>query len=490
VRFRPGRRRRWPRRILVAANVVAAAAIIGVASAYGYINVQLGRIKTDSISALSKTAAGKPFTMLIVGSDTRALNDGKVFGGNSATPGQRSDTIMLARVVPAARQITLMSIPRDLYVPVQGMGQTRINSAFDSGANLLVQTIQDDLGIPVNHYVEMNFDSFRQVTDAIGGVHVWFPTAARDAFSNLIVKQPGCIDLTGDQALAFVRSRHYEYYQNGEFHPEAASDLARIQRQQYFVKRMVDKAQGQFTNPLALNDIVSGVTKNLTVDSGFSTSLMLSLARIFRGVNSSNIPTSTLPTKPEVINGQDVLTLDQPQARSNITTFNQLGDSSPSASTSSTAAPTSTKPPAKAPNPSSVHVEVVNGSGVAGQAAAATAALTGAGYQATTNTTSRAYVGTANQIRYSPDALASAQLLASKLAGGATLTADPTLTSTSYNLELITGGTYSGLARPGATPTTAAAPAPAPPPPPGTSTSTYTLPGTPPGQLPPASCTP
>jgi LCP family protein required for cell wall assembly len=489
VRFRPGRRRRWPRRILVAANVIAAASIIGVASAYGYINVQLGRIKTDSIAALSKTGAGKPFTMLIVGSDTRALSDGKAFGGNSATPGQRSDTIMLARVVPAARQITLMSIPRDLYVPVKGMGQTRINSAFDSGPNLLVQTIQNDLGIPVNHYVEMNFDSFRQVTDAIGGVHVWFPTAARDAFSNLIVKQPGCIDLTGDQALAFVRSRHYEYYQNGEFHPEAASDLARIQRQQYFVKRMVDKAQGQFTNPLALNDIVSGVTKNLTVDSGFSTSLMLSLARIFRGVNSSAIPTATLPTKPEVISGQDVLSLDQPRAQDDITTFNHLGDSSSSSTSSSPAAPTSTKPPANAPSPSSVHVEVVNGSGVAGQAAQATAALTSAGYQAITNTASRAYIGTANQIRYAPDARPSAQLLASKLAGGATLTADPTLTSTSYNLELITGGSYSGLVRPGAT-TTTAAPAPAPPPPPGGSTTTYTLPGTPPGQLPPASCTP
>lgn len=492
VRFRPGRKRRWPRRILVAANVGAAAAIISVASAYGYINVQLGRIKNDSIAALSKTGAGKPFTMLIVGSDTRSLTDGKLFGGSSAAAGQRSDTIMLARVVPTSRQITLMSIPRDLYVPVQGMGQTRINSAFDSGPNLLVQTIQNDLGIPINHYVELNFDSFRSVTDAIGGVHFWFPTAARDTLAGLVVHQAGCVDLSGDQALAFVRSRHYEYYQNGEYHAEAASDLARIQRQQAFVKRMVDKTQGQFTNPLALNDVVSAVTKNLTVDSGFSTSLIVSLAKIFRGINSSAIPTATLPTTPKTINGNDVLALAQPAAQTDIAAFNQLGTSATTApTTSSPAPPTSTKAPPSAPSPSSVHVEVVNGSGVNGQAGQATAALSGAGYQASTNAASRAYIGAASQIHYAPDSLASAQLLASKLAGGATLIVDPSLTATSYNLELITGSSYSGLAKPGTTTTTPAAPPTTPPPPPqGASASTYTLPGTPPGQLPPASCTP
>ncbi|MDQ6784482.1 MAG: LCP family protein [Actinomycetota bacterium] len=494
VRFRPGRRRRWPRRILISVNMLAAVSVIGIASAYGYINVQLGRIKTAHISALAKKGSGKPFTMLIVGSDTRALADGKAFGASSAPAGQRSDTIMLARVVPSERQITLMSVPRDLYVPVQGMGQTRINSAFNAGPNLLVQTIENDLGIPINHYVEVNFDSFRQVTDAIGGVRFWVPTAVRDPLAGLFIHQAGCIPLTGDQALAFVRSRHYEYYHNGEFRPEAASDLARIQRQQAFVKRMVDKAQGQFTNPLALNSIVSGVTKNLTVDSNFSTSLILSLARTFRGISSTGIPTATLPTMPQTINGADVLTLAQPEAQTNIAAFNQLGTpAAPSSTTSAAPTSSSTSAPAAAPSPSSVSVEVVNGSGVNGQAGQATAALTGAGYKATTNASSRAYGGAASQIRYAPDALASAQLLASKLAGGATLAADPALSSTSYNLELITGTGYSGLAKAGAAttaPSAAAQTTTTAPPARGTSSSTYVLPGTPPGQLPPADCTP
>lgn len=494
VSFAPNRRR-WPRRILVGANVVVAATIISIAAAYGYASLQYRGIKKDPLTALSKAPPGKAFTMLIVGSDTRNLSDGKAFGGSSATPGQRSDTIILARVVPADRQITLMSIPRDLYVEVTGMGKTRINSAFSSGPNLLVETIQNDLGIPINHYVEVNFDSFRQVSDAIGGVNFWFPTPARDAFSALTVWRAGCVSLSGEQGLAFVRSRHYQYYVNGSWRDEAASDLARIQRQQAYIKRMVEKARGQFTNPLALNSIVSGITKNLTLDTEFSQGLILSLATTFRGIDSAAIPSATLPTVSMTTkDGSDVLALG-PDAQSVITSFNQVGtpaaeSSSPPAPGSSTSA--STRPPA-APSPSSVTVEVVNGTGIAGQAALATSDLTGAGYRATTKTSGRAFGGSENQIRYAPDAAPSAQALAARLVGGAMLSADPSLSSTSYNLELITGTSYAGLAKAGAVPATTAttaAPSSSLPPPKGATTAPYLLPGTPPGQLPPASCTP
>lgn len=495
VHFRPGRRRRWPRRILVMVNIVVAAAIVSVASAYGYLNIQLNQINKDHIGALAKTSDGRPFTMLIVGSDTRSIPGGQAFGGGSATPGQRSDTIILARVVPATRQITLMSIPRDLYVPIQGIGQDRINSAFNSGPNLLVQTIETDLGIPINHYVEVNFDSFRDVTSAVGGVHFWFPTPARDYLSDLVIPQAGCVLLTGNEALGFVRSRHYQYYSGGAWHDEAASDLARIQRQQAFIKRLVNKAQGQFTNPLALNDIVSGITKNLTLDSGFSEGLILSLARTFRGVSSTAIPSATLPTSPTTTNGgAQVLTLQEPDAGRDIAAFNQLGNTSAGSASGSSApgsAPPSVSPPAHAPDPSSVTVEVVNGSGVPGQAGQATTAVSALGYQTTTITSSRAYAGTANEVHYAPDSMAAAQALASHLRGGAVLTMDPSLTPTSFNLELITGAGYAGTGQ-GPAPTTTTTPSPVTtaPAPAGTSVAAYRLPGTPPGQVPPASCKP
>ncbi|MGH9062051.1 MAG: LCP family protein, partial [Acidimicrobiales bacterium] len=330
--------------------------------------------------------------------------------------------------------MTILSVPRDLYVAIPGMGHNRINAAFNTGPALLVQTVPSALGIPVNHYVEVNFDSFRQITAAVGGVKFYFPTPAKDHFSNLDVSNPGCISLTGDQALGFVRSRHYEYYQNGRWHFEAESDLARIQRQQAFIKKMIKKAQGSVTNPIALNGIVSGVTSNLTVDSGFSKSLMLSLAKDFRSVNAGTISTTTIPNFPETIGGGSVLGLQQPQASQAIAAFNALGTAPAAAnSTSSTPAPT-TAPPAKAVPPSSVSIEVANGSGVTGQAGQATADLQKLGYKATTNASLQGSGFATSEIKYAPDALGAAQQLQSQLGGAATLVSTAALSSSPYQL--------------------------------------------------------
>lgn len=500
VRFRPGQRRRWPRRILVFANVLVGLIIVSGAAAYAYFNVQLGRIGRTHFSDLAGVGGGQPFTILLVGSDSRNIAGGSQFAGgtNVASDGQRSDTIILARVVPAARQITLMSVPRDLWVPIKGMGSNRINAAFNNGPQLLVSTIQNDLKIPINHYAEVNFDTFRDIAQAVGGVHVWFPTPARDQYSNLQVPA-GCILLTGAGSLDFVRSRHYEYYANGYWHPEAASDLAREQRQQYFLKRMADKAKTEFTNPVALNSIMSGVTKNLVVDDQLSTGDLLALARTFRGIGSGSIPSLTLPTSETMVQGNDALKLNQPSAGQAIAAFNAIGTTPPK-TTTTRPAPTPVTAPAKAPSPSSVSVETVNGSGTSGQAAQATADLQRLGYQATTITGTRAYVGSSNVIHYAPDSQTAAQALASKLAGGAQLVPDPSLSPTSYNLELITGSGYSGLGNGRPAPSTTAPPATSPPNPANSPASTapgdtaavaqYTLPGTPPGVTPPASCVP
>jgi LCP family protein required for cell wall assembly len=338
-------------------NVLVAVCLVGTASAFGYIQWRLNQIHRERISSLDKGASGSggaPFTVLIVGSDSRAaLSDANDFGGTANVGGQRSDTIILARVVPASRQIMLMSIPRDLWVNIPGMGQNRINTAFDTSANLLVETIEQDLGIPINHYIEVNFDTFRDISNAVGGVSFYFPTPAKDAYSGLDIPQAGCYSLSGDSALGFVRSRHYEYYLNGYWRYEGESDLARIQRQQAFIKKLVKKAENEFTNPIALNSVIAGVTKNLTVDSGFSNSLIIELARDFRSLDASAIPTLTLPNYPFTTSGgAEVLGVHQPQAAQTIASFNSFGSpkpvtsghpsatasSSPAASTSSPAA--------------------------------------------------------------------------------------------------------------------------------------------------------
>ena len=458
--------------------------ILGAASAYGYVKWRFAQINTKTINTLTQkdTGGGAPFTLLVVGSDSRAAiaaNSGnsQAFGSGSAVGGQRSDTIILVRVVPASRQLMILSIPRDLWGPIPGHGTDRINSAFDTGPALLVQTIQQDLGIPINHYVEVNFDSFRDISNAVGGVKIYFPTPAKDVYSGLSVPAAGCITFQGDAALAYVRSRHYQYYLNGSWHYEALSDLARIQRQQTFVKKLIKKAEGEFTNPIALNSVIAGVTKNLTVDSAFSSGLMLDLARDFRSINATAIPTGTVPTYPFTTSGgAEVLGLQQPQASQAIAAFNSFGNSPPPApSKPPSAAPTVTMPPVTVA-PSSVSIEVANGSGAAGQANSMVTWLTGQGYHAGV-VASPGYGHTVTEIRYAPDSKTAAEQVAAKVPGGATLVLAPDLTPSPYNLEVITGSSFTGTGSASGSPTTATTV-------PGT--STYELPGS--SGPPPANC--
>ncbi len=499
----PGRRS-WPRRLLVAVNVAVAVCLIGTVSAYGYVQWRLGQIKKEKLSALTAINGGKPFTMLLVGSDSRAAlaanNPGNAqFGSAAETPGQRSDTIILARIAPATRQVEILSLPRDLWVNIPGLGQNRINAAFDSGPNLLIQTIQQDLNIPVNHFVEVNFDTFQAITDAVGGVKFYFPTPAKDAYSLLNVPAPGCVLLTGSQALGFVRSRHYEYYQNGYWHFEAQSDLARIQRQQAFIKKMLEKAQGEFTNPIALNDVIGGITKNLTVDSGFSTSLLLDLAKDFRSVNPSTIATITLPNYPyTTAGGADVLGLQQPQAAQTIAAFDNFGNAPPPpAATTTTTRPAPTvKAPSVTVPPSSVPVEVANGDGVSGQAGRLNDFLAAKGYNSAVNPLSAGTSYAVTSVHYAPHAKTAAQQIAASIPGGATLVSDSSLDPTAYSVEVITGNSYTtatGATPAASAPSSAASASATPATPattattvPGTNAQTYELPGSPPGQTPPA----
>jgi LCP family protein required for cell wall assembly len=479
----------------VAANIVVALCLLGTVSAYGYVQWRLGQIRKEKLPALISVNGGKPFTLLIVGSDSRSAlsaNDpgNAQFGPASETPGQRSDTAILARIAPATGQVELLSVPRDLWVNIPGQGMNRINSAFDSGANLLIQTIQQDLGIPVNHFVEVNFDTFQAITDAVGGVKFYFPTPAKDAYSLLNVPAPGCVLLTGSQALGFVRSRHYEYYQNGYWHFEAESDLARIQRQQAFIKKMLKKAQSEFTNPIALNDVIGGITKNLTVDSGLSGSTLIDLARDFRTIDPATIATLTLPNYGyTTAGGAEVLGLQQPQAAQTIAAFNHFGNTPPATATT---APTTTRPipkveaPSNTVAPSSVAVEVANGDGVSGEAAKMTTYLTGKGYQATTNPLSPGTNYKVTEVHYAPDARTAGQQIAAGIPGGATLVSDSSLTPTAYNVEVITGVSYTtAIGGTVPTPSTLVPPTTATTVP-GTNAQTYVLPGMPAGQTPPA----
>lgn len=463
----------------MAANLLVLVMLLGAVSVYGYFNWRLSQISRVFIPHItSGTPPGAAMTILVIGSDSRAANtgaDAAQFGSAADVAGQRSDTIMLVHVDPASTTATVMSIPRDLWVPIPGKGfSQRINTTFDTGPDLLVQTIQQNLGIPIDHFVEVDFQSFRDVVNAVGGVKEYFPTPARDAFSLLNIPAAGCYSMNGDMALSFVRARHYEYKVNGRWVFEAESDLARIKRQQSFIKKMIAKAQSSgLTNPLQLNNIIGGVTNNLTVDTGFSQSLMLSLGKRFRSLSPDSLPTATLPTTPATINGADVLLLQQPDAQQAVTDFLH-----PKQASTATTPPGPTTTSAVAP--SDVRVAVLNGSGRPGEAGKAGTDLGRQGFVVTSAHSANNFAYPASVIRYLPGSVAKAQLLASAVRGATQLQEDSSIQGA--DVELITGQSYQGITTlpvNGSTGTTASVPATsasATPP-----TTTYELPGTPTG---------
>ncbi len=189
---------------------------------------------------------GEPTNFLIVGSDSRSdLQDQREAFGDVG--GQRSDTIMVAHVDPIRRHAVVVSLPRDLVVDIPGHGTQKINGAFNQdaggGPDLLVQTITENFGIEINHYIEVDFAGFPRVVDAIGRVDIYFPAPARDTYTGLFVGE-GCQPLDGKTALQYVRSRHYQYFdwEEERYREDPSSDFGRIRRQQYFIRSLMDQA--------------------------------------------------------------------------------------------------------------------------------------------------------------------------------------------------------------------------------------------------------
>lgn len=149
-------------------------------------------------TALDKALTGvstpfKPYYVLIVGSDAR---------GDEAS---RTDTIILARVDPVENQVTLISIPRDTYVEIDGYGASKINAAYAyGGAALTVTTVSEFAGVDIAHFVEVGFDGFQEIVDAVGGVTVDVPA---DTTVDDVTLPEGTQTLNGEQALVFVRCR-------------------------------------------------------------------------------------------------------------------------------------------------------------------------------------------------------------------------------------------------------------------------------------------
>jgi polyisoprenyl-teichoic acid--peptidoglycan teichoic acid transferase len=310
--------RRWLRVALVAALVLVAVAVAG---GYGYARLRVDQVASVHLPGLAPAPPpGRPMNLLVVGSDTRQGLRAQDQGRFGAVTGRRGDVVLLLHLVPASHRAWMLSIPRDLYVPVAGTGgRAKLNAALAKGPEQLVETIQADFGIPVNHYLLVDFDGFRAVVDAVGGVRLDFPYPARDDDnghdnSGLLVATPGCRRLDGDQALALARSRYFQYQDKaGRWHADPGYDLGRIRRQQVLLRALAAQALRRgLTDPLRANAVLAAVAGHLTRDDTLTVREAVRLAAQFRAFRPDALVGLTIPTVPALRRGDVVLRPGQP----------------------------------------------------------------------------------------------------------------------------------------------------------------------------------
>jgi LCP family protein required for cell wall assembly len=255
--------------------------------------------------------ATEPLVFLVIGSDTRAgLDSLQNFG---ASPGARGDVIMLVKLYPDTGTAQILSLPRDLLVEIPGKGSDRLNAAYAyGGAPLMVKTVRSVTGLPIHHYVEIDFVGFRSLVDEIGGVYIDFPFPARDANSALSV-EAGHQLLDGAQALAYARSRHYEELHDGDWVPVDADDFGRTTRQQ----RLVLAILAALKKPSTITEtgaVVGSFAQHLSVDSALLESSLVELAFRMRGITGAKIETATLPGYIDTFGGMSIVRMEHPEA--------------------------------------------------------------------------------------------------------------------------------------------------------------------------------
>ena len=423
--------------------------VLLVGSSYFYFRHQLSRLTKLNIPGLaSDDDTGNIMNVLMVGSDSRENTSGYIADatgkGDEGTTGQRSDTIMILHIDPSQQKAAIMSIPRDLYVPIPGNGKDKVNSAFSiGGPQLLIRTIKEALGIEINHYVEVDFSGFERIVDTIGGVKVYTDYPARDEMTGLDLPLAGCNEVDGYQALAFVRSRYYETYERGRWVPGSNSDIDRIARQQDFIRRIMKKAVSSgLGNPLTLNRLIGIGVSNVRVDQAMSTKDITNLARRFRSIDPDTVDMLTLPTSDGFAGDAAVQIMDTQRAQEFIDRLNGIKAAPPPASV----------------KPGDVAVAVLNGNGGDAVASTTAASLNQAGFRVASTGNALSYDYRQTIVQYAPGQQAKGALLRSTLVAGAALEEDRNLTSA--DVALVVGSDYNGLkASASAAPTTPAPPA-------------------------------
>ncbi|MER5861001.1 LCP family protein [Streptomyces sp900105245] len=458
-RPRRGRRAGRGRRILKVLAICLSVLVVLTAGAgwwfYEHLNGNLHSVSLDGKGGTEKADAfGRtPINILVMGSDGRtSKTDCKLGGGCRTTgvqTGSNADVQMVMHISADRSNATVMSIPRDTMTKVPACkdresGQAtngyygQINSALQYGPACQVATVHQLTGIPIDHFVKLDFSGVVKMSDAVGGVSVCVSDDVYDTYSHLKLSK-GTHTLKGVAALEFVRSRHG--FGDG-------SDLGRTLSQHIFLSAMMRKFKGAgtLTDPTAVYSLADAATKALTVDDGLGTvKKLIALADDVNKVPTKRMTFTTMQTAPDpaddnrLVVGPGAKTLFSTIAGDQSLT---TGSGKKSGAASATAKAGASASPVSA---SEIAVTVENGTSIGGRASAVAAALVDQGFSSAT-TANAPSPATATTLTYGPGRKGAARTVGEALG----LPASHLREGAGAGLTLVIGGDWpSGTGYPG-----------------------------------------
>lgn len=410
-------------------------------------------------------------TFLVVGTDERegipetTLKDVLHAGGESC---HCTDTMMIVQLAKDGGRASVISIPRDSYVTIPAhqdpatrkqvpAGKGRINAAYGmGGAPLAVRTVEQNTGLRIDHYLQVDFLGFVSTVDALGGVEVCTAKPLKDEYAGLDLRA-GTSRLDGAGALKYVRARHVD----------GSSDLGRMQRQQKFLAQLLRQAAGTGTlfNPARLGRVMDSVLRSVKVDKNLSPDDLLALAARLKDLSAANADFATIPLSVidhQVSGWGSTVLWDQRGAKALFTAVREgrpltgrpEAPAAPAPPPGAAAPGVPSAPSAPSVPPGQIHVQVLNGAGLLGLGARVDGDLRRLGF-ATTGTPSNAGAGTATRtvIRYDPRWDDSVRTLAAALPAAEPVQV-PGLGAT---MQVIAGSDYLGVT---ALPSSTSGPAP------------------------------
>jgi LCP family protein required for cell wall assembly len=395
----PRRRRNLLRTLVIALVLVVALVAAGAVAGYRHVDRLVGKGQRP-VANLTPVAAGKAMNILLVGSDSRDGLSRRELSRIATEPvaGRRTDTIIVLHLSPAREQLTMVSLPRDLRATVSGR-TNKLNAAFAlGGPDLLVKTVEETTGLPIHHYAEVDFAGFLKVVDAVGGVRLCNRSGRRldDAYANLHMP-PGCQQMNGVKALAFVRARHVD------------SDFGRIGRQQEFLRAVLDKvaSKGTLINLPKLLDIADVATDHIHSDDRLGTGEAIGLARRLRGLDPASVDMRVYPSvaSPPRCAGCAAFVDPLPEAALLVRAMTRGAAELPPVGL----------PDGKGVSLAGTSVTVLNGGGVQGAAARAAAGLRRLGVRVAGTGNAARPTGQASTLAYPPALEQQAKLLGSVL---------------------------------------------------------------------------